>query len=499
MEVAQVFFADSSGRFSLKNKISYDDTTSNLVLKPDTLDLDATNIEVSSTHASMSLGEGKIKLVGASTSTITVGTSNSIKLSDDGTDRFLVIGSKSSFSQFDQSTAGIIFGTDNGTTKFEVVGNSSNYLSFNGASFDLKSQTFDLNTTNLRVENSTPSIRVGPASGGSKITLDGSSSELIFNSGSAGTEVIKLDEKNTYNFFDPSQGSGVSVTGPELRFTNGGSVIAIGTQAMNVSLQQIMGFNNQQAFFSGGKNGAVVNIRNAFNSNIVRGLYASATDQGSVGSSSMTTAIGINADAVTLNSGKNVTGISSLAKNEASGNSSGDVKGGNFTAVVHASQTNDDVFGVASTILNTSSATYTSRGSAVQGVGGKYAIHGKSAGTYQGFFEGIVAATNDVIAFQSSDKRLKTNIQKIDKPLEKILKLNGVSFEWKRDIDEKVENKTNIGVIAQEVEKVLPEIVKKRDNDYLAIKYEQLVPVLIEGIKEQQKQIDELKKKLEEL
>ena len=118
---------------------------------------------------------------------------------------------------------------------------------------------------------------------------------------------------------------------------------------------------------------------------------------------------------------------------------------------------------------------------------------------YQGYFEGIVAATNDVIAFQSSDKRLKTNIQKIDKPLEKILKLNGVSFEWKRDIDEKVENKTNIGVIAQEVEKVLPEIVKKRDNDYLAIKYEQLVPVLIEGIKEQQKQIDELKKKLEEL
>ena len=111
----------------------------------------------------------------------------------------------------------------------------------------------------------------------------------------------------------------------------------------------------------------------------------------------------------------------------------------------------------------------------------------------------MLAATNDVIAFQSSDKRLKTNIQKIKKPLEKILKLNGMSFEWKRDINEKVENKTNIGIIAQEVEKVLPEIVKKRDDGYLAVKYEQLVPVLIEGIKEQQEQIDELKKKLEDL
>ena len=143
--------------------------------------------------------------------------------------------------------------------------------------------------------------------------------------------------------------------------------------------------------------------------------------------------------------------------------------------------------------------TFTASGSAVQGVGGKYAIHGKSAGTYQGYFEGVLAATNDVIAFQSSDKRLKTNIQKIKKPLEKILKLNGMSFEWKRDINEKVENKTNIGIIAQEVEKVLPEIVKKRDDGYLAVKYEQLVPVLIEAVKDQQEQIYELKKKLEEL
>ena len=150
-------FKVGSATYNLQN-----DSSGNISINPKTFELDATNIEVSSTHASMSLGEGKIKLVGASTSTITVGETNSIKLSDDGTDRFLVIGSKSSFSDFNQSTAGVIFGTDNGTTKFEVVGNSSNYISFNGSAFDIKSQTFDLNASTLTISsNSTGSIALG--------------------------------------------------------------------------------------------------------------------------------------------------------------------------------------------------------------------------------------------------------------------------------------------------------------------------------------------------
>ena len=492
------FFADSSGRFSLKNKISYDDTTSNLVLKPDTLDLDATNIEVSSTHASMSLGEGKIKLVGASTSTITVGASNSIKLSDDGTDRFLVIGSKSSFSQFDQSTAGIIFGTDNGTTKFEVVGNSSNYLSFNGASFDLKSQTFDLNTTNLRIENSTPSIRVGPASGGSRITLDGSSSELTFNSGSGETEVIKIDEKDSFTYRNNSTAAFETITGPSIAFTNGGVIRASGTPVVAPN-QHIFGFTGEQAFFQGGRNGAVVDIRNAFSSGIPRGLHSTVAASGTA-----TTATGLTSAVASGVNNASVVGV--LGSADLDTTTPNSVKAVSATVRLgETGATSQNIFGVHAEISRDGTSgegglpqTFTASGSAVQGVGGQYAIHGKSAGTYQGFFEGIVAATNDVIAFQSSDKRLKTNIQKIDKPLEKILKLNGMSFEWKRNIDEKVENKTNIGIIAQEVEKVLPEIVKKRDDGYLAVKYEQLVPVLIEGIKEQQKQIDELKKKLEE-
>jgi len=382
--------------------------------------------------------------------------------------------------------------------KGNVSGNDYMKISAGGG-IDIKAQNFDLNTTDLRIENATPKIRVGPASGGSRIELDGSSSELTFYSGSGGFEVLKLDEKATYTYYDPSTASSITNTGPEVRMQNGGSMISIGSHATNLSLHQIMGFNTEQAFFSGGRNGSLINVRNDFNSGYVRGIYSSATDRGTIGTPSTTSVIGINSDADSSTSGVNSYGISAVGKNSNSSNSTGDVFGGNFSAVVHASQTNNDVFGVYAKIVNTSAVTYTTKGSAVKGVGGKYAIHGVGAGTYQGYFEGAVAATGNIIAFTSSDKRLKKNIINIENPIDKIKKLNGVSFEWKHEIDETVMNKTNLGVIAQEVQKVLPEIVKERDDGYLAIKYEQIVPVLIEGIKEQQKQIDELKQKLEEL
>ena len=57
----------------------------------------------------------------------------------------------------------------------------------------------------------------------------------------------------------------------------------------------------------------------------------------------------------------------------------------------------------------------------------------------------------------------------------------------------------DVGVIAQEIQKVLPEAVKQRENGFLAVKYEKLVPLLIEGIKEQQIQIEELKERVTKL
>jgi hypothetical protein len=104
----------------------------------------------------------------------------------------------------------------------------------------------------------------------------------------------------------------------------------------------------------------------------------------------------------------------------------------------------------------------------------------------------------DVFAYSSSDIRLKDNIQFIKNPIEKLFKIGGYSFKWNNLQDAQSGN--DYGVIAQEIEAVFPELVQTRENGYKAVKYEKLVPVLIEAVKEQtriieqqQNQIDELK------
>jgi hypothetical protein len=121
--------------------------------------------------------------------------------------------------------------------------------------------------------------------------------------------------------------------------------------------------------------------------------------------------------------------------------------------------------------------------------------------------DGRIDATNDIVAYSTSDKRLKENIKPLENSLNKVMKISGVEFDWKPLTEE--EKKTihgnkghDIGVIAQEIEEVLPEIVTTRDTGYKAVKYEKIVPLLIESIKElktiveeQQKEINELKNK----
>ena len=107
--------------------------------------------------------------------------------------------------------------------------------------------------------------------------------------------------------------------------------------------------------------------------------------------------------------------------------------------------------------------------------------------------DGKALFNNDVVAFSSSDKRFKDNITPINNPIEKIKKIGGYEFDWN---EKSSYEGHDVGVIAQEIEKVLPEIVTTRDNGYKAVKYDKIVALLIEGIKDQQLQIDELKSQL---
>ena len=111
---------------------------------------------------------------------------------------------------------------------------------------------------------------------------------------------------------------------------------------------------------------------------------------------------------------------------------------------------------------------------------------------------GRLDCSNDVVAFASSDKRLKENIKPLDNALDKINKINGVEFDWKKltkKEKETIHGNTghDVGVIAQEIEEVLPEVVTTRDNGYKAVKYEKIVPLLIEAIKELKQEIEELR------
>ena len=109
---------------------------------------------------------------------------------------------------------------------------------------------------------------------------------------------------------------------------------------------------------------------------------------------------------------------------------------------------------------------------------------------------GAITATGDITAFSTSDKNLKQNIVNINNSLDKVSKLNGVYYNWTKEALEKnkhLEDVKEVGVIAQDVEEVLPEIVATRENGTKAVKYDRLCALLIESVKELKKEIEELK------
>ena len=105
-----------------------------------------------------------------------------------------------------------------------------------------------------------------------------------------------------------------------------------------------------------------------------------------------------------------------------------------------------------------------------------------------------VTGTATATDFDStSDIRLKTNIEPIDDPLSKVIQIEGVSFNWKED------NKPALGVIADQVEEIIPEIVRGGPDTTKTVNYNGLIGLLIEAVKEQQTQIDGLKERLSKL
>lgn len=122
-------------------------------------------------------------------------------------------------------------------------------------------------------------------------------------------------------------------------------------------------------------------------------------------------------------------------------------------------------------------------------------LAGSSSLTYNGStlaVTGAITSTGDITAYYTSDARLKTDLVRISNALDKVNALNGFTFNW-NELSGKDQTVREAGVIAQEVQAVVPEVVVERDNGYLAVNYEKLVPLLIEAIKELKAEVEVLK------
>lgn len=118
-------------------------------------------------------------------------------------------------------------------------------------------------------------------------------------------------------------------------------------------------------------------------------------------------------------------------------------------------------------------------------------FHSLGIGTAASTVTGEIRATGDITAYYSSDERLKENFAPLAGALDKVNQIGGYEFDWKEGIEEIVSKEGHdIGVKAQEVQAVYPELVHERDNGYLAVDYVKLTAVLIEAVKELSAKVD---------
>tara|TARA_Y100001937_G_scaffold23405_1_gene33389 strand:- start:1019 stop:3055 length:2037 start_codon:yes stop_codon:yes gene_type:complete len=140
-------------------------------------------------------------------------------------------------------------------------------------------------------------------------------------------------------------------------------------------------------------------------------------------------------------------------------------------------------FTISSTDNNTEYTANAAKGTAL--VSGQFRMSGQFDSNFS--VSGDISATGDVIAFSSSDESLKENVVVIPNALDKVKVMRGVMFDWK---DGKGHD---TGVIAQDVQEVLPEVVKEREDGTLGVRYEKMIGVLIEAVKELSAELEELK------
>ena len=219
------------------------------------------------------------------------------------------------------------------------------------------------------------------------------------------------------------------------------------------------------------------------------GSSGSSGTSGSSGSNGSSGSSGSNGSSGTSGSSGSTGTSGSSGSNGSSGTSgSSGSNGSSGTSITTSGTTNIlTKFTSASTVGNSS---ITDNGTTVSLTGAL------GVGTATPVTIGLIRATNDVIAFYGSDERLKENIHLITGSLDILKQINGYYFDWKEMPGIHENEGHDIGVIAQEIDAVLPEIVTTRDNGYMAVKYEKLVALLIQTNKELLDRVEALEAKI---
>ena len=108
---------------------------------------------------------------------------------------------------------------------------------------------------------------------------------------------------------------------------------------------------------------------------------------------------------------------------------------------------------------------------------------------------GVITCSGDITAFSSSDQRKKENILNIPDALEKVESLNGVTFDFKEGMAPEGRSGRQVGMIAQEVMEVLPDVVRQDNDGFYGMEYDRVVPLLVEAIKDLSKKVKELEER----
>jgi len=117
--------------------------------------------------------------------------------------------------------------------------------------------------------------------------------------------------------------------------------------------------------------------------------------------------------------------------------------------------------------------------------------------TFPSAVDGKIEASGDIVGYSQSDERLKENIKVIENATDKLSRIRGVKFDWKKEFEHLHGYEgSDIGVIAQDVETEFPEATRQRENGYLAVRYEKLIGLLVAAVNEQSEEIKALKSKL---